>query len=158
VNTLFLLHRLDQTYHLISHDKKVIFFSQNSDVFQFISCENFANRVVWRVDNDHLGTRSDGSACGCGLPNMRFTQPDTTHRSSSKSMVQSWLVGFVWVPLGGWSGTYTGLPPLNVTDGRYWSKNGSNMMTSSPSSKNAVNTEYCPESGVLNAACALTMG
>src|ERR1700722_16558186 len=60
-------------------------------------------------------------------------------------MVQSLLVGFFEVAFEGSNGTYTGVPALKVTDGKYWSKNGSNIMTSSPSSKNAVNTAYCPE-------------
>ena len=69
---------------------------------------------------------------------------DRANLSSSKSIVQSLLVGFVMSREGGCKGTYTGFPPLNVMDGRYWSKKGSNMMTSSPCSRNAVNTEYCP--------------
>jgi hypothetical protein len=31
---------------------------------------------------------------------------------------------------------------LKVTEGRYWSKKGSNMMTSSPCSRKATKTEY----------------
>ena len=40
-------------------------------------------------------------------------------RSSSKSMVQSLLVGFGMSCEGGCKGIYTGFPPLNVTDGKY---------------------------------------
>jgi hypothetical protein len=49
----------DLTYHLVCHHEKIKFFSDCCNRLQFFFSENFADRVMRGVDNDHLGTRSD---------------------------------------------------------------------------------------------------
>lgn len=137
----------DDTYHFVRHNNKIEFLRECGDGFKFFPGKNLADRVVRSVYDNYLSAWCNSTTCGW-IKWFNHQAPGTniTYRSSSKSIVQSLLVGFSSDWAGGCNGTYTGVPPLNTIDGRYWSKKGSNIMTSSPCSKNAVKTEYSPTS------------
>lgn len=88
---------------------------------------------VWRTHSER------GQPVVYVTTHMHFDFGVMAARSSLKSIFQSALLTTeVAAFSGGCRGTYTGTPPLNVVLAMYWSKNGSNMMTSSPGCKNAV--------------------
>jgi hypothetical protein len=90
------------TYHFISHDKEIELFSNRRDAFEFRLGKNLANRVMWGIHNDHLGSGGYG-ASSCSNVKKSTEHPGFafTYRSSSTSMVQSLLVGFLTESLGG---------------------------------------------------------
>src|ERR1700722_11880468 len=111
------------SHYFIRHDKKVEFLCNSYNFLKLSFCEYLANRIVRRVDNDHLGAdgysvareRYDITFCAC----INHCHP---YRSSSKSIFQSLLLRPTFGCDGGWSGTKMGLPPLKVTKRRYCSK------------------------------------
>ena len=50
------------TYDFVGHDEKVVFLSYGGNLFELISTENLSDRVVRRVDNNHLRTWRDRAA------------------------------------------------------------------------------------------------
>lgn len=77
------------------------------------------------IDDDHFGSGGNSATMKkkeSGNRSMVVLSKSVcmrTYRSSSKSIVQSLLVGLDISGTGGWRGTYTGTPPLKVTEGRY---------------------------------------
>ena len=136
-------HEQCRAHHFVCHDKEIELFCEGSNFLQLGAGKDFAHRVMRSVNDDHFSARSDGGPL-VAIQHEARGDRQVTCLNSSKFMVQSLLVGFAISSEGECKGTYTGFPPLKVTDGRYWSKKGSNMITSSPKSRNAVKTEYCP--------------
>jgi len=95
-----------QAHHFICHDEQVELLCKGGNLLQFGAGEYFPNRVVRGIDYNYFGTRSDsGSARTSKINETRNGLGDEADRSSSKSIVQSLLVGFSMSWEGGCRGT-----------------------------------------------------
>lgn len=50
------------TYHFIRHNKEIELFGNCCNAFKFRLGENLADRVVWCIHDNHLGSRGYGAS------------------------------------------------------------------------------------------------